>query len=80
LVPPRKGVIVQKIIRTTKGSKDPQVKKLLHEGWVIKTSHVQAQGYAGGKTCCLGCLFFPLALLGKKKDVVEYVMEKDDTP
>lgn len=73
--------MAQKIIRTTKGGNDPQIKKLLSEGWTVKTTNSQAQGYKAGKTCCLGCLFLPLALLGRKKDVVEYVLEKpDETP
>ena len=68
----------QTIVRTTKGSNDPQVRKLLTAGWRIVSSHSQSQGYSANKTCCLGCLFWPLALLGKKKDVVEYVLEKED--
>lgn len=67
----------QTIVRTTRGADDPQIKKLMTDGWLIKTSHSQAQGYAKGKTCCMGCVFMPLALLGKKKDVIEYVLEKD---
>ena len=35
-------------------------------GWeVVDVSHVD-QGWGFFKTCCLGCLFLPLALLGKK--------------
>jgi len=74
----RKGGMAQTIIRTTKGSRDPQVKKLLASGWRITSTHSQSQGYNANKTCCLGCLFLPLALLGKKKDLVEYVLEKED--
>jgi hypothetical protein len=37
-----------------------------HSGWeVVDVSHVD-QGWGFFKTCCLGCLFLPLALLGKK--------------
>jgi hypothetical protein len=69
---------MQKIIRTTRGANDPQIKALLNEGWRITATHSQSQGYDAGKTCCLGCLFLPLALLGKKQDVVEYVLEKNE--
>ena len=35
-------------------------------GWeVMDVSHVD-QGWGFFKTCCLGCLFLPLALLGRK--------------
>lgn len=68
---------MQKIVRTTKGANDHRIKALLNDGWKITTTHSQSQGYDGGKTCCLGCLFLPLALLGKKKDAIEYVLEKD---
>ena len=69
---------MQKIIKTTKGGNDPVLKKLLAEGWEIKTTHSQSQGYDAGKTCCLGCLFLPLALLGKNKDSIEYILEKKE--
>lgn len=69
---------MQKIIRTPSGANDPAIQKLLSEGWEVKTSHTQSQGYDAGKTCCLGFIFLPLALLGKKKDVIEYVLEKKE--
>ena len=65
------------IVRTTEGASDPRITKLLSEGWQVKNTSSQEQGYDAGKTCCLGCLFFPLALLGKKQDVLEYVLEKE---
>lgn len=69
---------MQEIIRTTRGGNDPRLKKLLADGWKIKSTHSQSQGYDAGKTCCLGCLFLPLALLGKNKDAIEYILEKED--
>ena len=69
---------MQTVIRTTRGGNDPEIKRLLGEGWEIKTSHSQSQGYSASKTCCLGGCFLPLALLGKKKDVIEYVLEKPE--
>ena len=53
----------QTIVRTTKGANDLQIRKLMTEGWKVVTTHSQAQGYDAGKTCCMGCLFLPLALL-----------------
>lgn len=69
---------MQKIIRTTKGADDPEIQRFLSEGWKITTTHTQSQGYSAGKTCCLGFIFLPLALLGKKKDAIEYILEKDE--
>lgn len=69
---------MQKIIRTQNGANDPAIQKLLNEGWEVKTSHTQSQGYNAGKTCCLGFIFLPLALLGRKKDIIEYVLEKNE--
>lgn len=37
-------------------------------GWTVISVQPVTQGYAAGRTCCLGLLFLPLALLGKRKD------------
>lgn len=55
-----------------------EVDELLKQGWTIKHTNTQSQGYSTGKTCCLGACFLPLALLGKKQDKVDYIMEKPD--
>jgi len=47
------------------------------EGWEIKSKEVTQQGWAAGSTCCLGCVFLPLALLGKKKNIITVIMERD---
>lgn len=72
---------MQKVIRVASGDKkDKQnLEQLLSEGWKVKTSTNQSQGYGFFKTCCLGIIFLPLALLGKKKDIMEYVLEKEDS-
>ena len=70
---------MQKIIRVASGNKADKggLDQLLSEGWKIKSQANQTQGYSGSKTCCLGSCFLPLALLGKKKDIMEYVLEKE---
>jgi len=71
---------MQKIIKVESGNKADQ-KKLddcLADGWEIKTTANQGQGFSFFKTCCLGFIFLPLALLGKKKDTMEYILEKED--
>lgn len=72
---------MQKIIRVESGNRSDKRKlnNLLAEGWHIKSQSNQGQGYSGSKTCCFGCLFLPLALLGKKNDVMEYVLEKEES-
>lgn len=55
-----------------------QADELLAQGWTIKHTNSQGQGYSCGKTCCLGAIFLPLALAGKNKDKTEYILEKPD--
>lgn len=71
----------QKIIRVQQSHRTQELalESLLNEGWTIKSSTNQSQGWSFGKTCCLGFIFLPLALLGKKRDIIEYVLEKRDT-
>lgn len=47
------------------------------EGWQLKSKEASSQGWDAGATCCLGCLFLPLALLGKKHNVITVIMERD---
>ena len=56
-----------------------EIDKLAKEGWTIKSKEVSGQGWDGGTTCCLGCLFLPLALLGKKNNLITVIMEKGKT-
>jgi len=67
----------QKVIRV-EGKKTQELDFYLLNGWTIKSQTTLSQGWAGGKTACLGCLFLPLALLGKKPDIIEYVIEKNN--
>lgn len=64
---------------STKGRKEmgKAVDELANEGWEIKSKEVTQQGWSFGKTCCLGVIFFPLALLGKKPNVIQVIMEKE---
>lgn len=65
----------QKVIRV-EGRKTQELDFYLLNGWTIKSQTTIPQGWNGGKTACLGCLFLPLALLGRKPDIIEYVIEK----
>jgi len=56
-----------------------EIDKLANEGWELKSKEVSDQGYDAGKTCCLGALFLPLALLGKKDKIITVIMERERT-
>jgi len=43
------------------------------QGWEYVSSEVIDQGYGFFKTCFLGCLFLPLALLGRKRKHIKVV-------
>lgn len=54
-----------------------EIDHLSIEGWEIKSKEVSQQGWGMGKTCLLGCLFLPLALLGKKKNIITIIFERE---
>ncbi len=55
-----------------------QIEKLSKEGWELKSKETTQQGWNFGKTCCLGVIFLPLALLGKKGNSIHVIMEKEE--
>ncbi len=59
-----------------------EIDTLAQDGWQIKSKEVASQGWDAGSTCCLGCLFLPLALLGKKDNIITVIMEREkkETP
>lgn len=46
-------------------------------GWTVHSKETSQQGYAAGKTCCLGSCFLPLALLGKKDNIITLILQYD---
>jgi len=54
-----------------------EIDRFSNAGWEIKSKEVSAQGWSGGKTCLLGCLFLPLALLGKKDNIITVIFERE---
>lgn len=54
-----------------------EIDLLSNQGWELKSKEVTPQGWDTGKTCLLGLLFLPLALLGKKSNVIQVVMERE---
>jgi hypothetical protein len=72
-------MLKHKVLRISQKNKRHQqvLRELLSDGWVVKSSNSQNQGYDFGKTCCFGFIFLPLALLGKKSDTIEYILEKE---
>ncbi len=69
----------EKIVRINSKNKSDQrmLDDLVEQGWKVKHTNTQSQGYSFGKTCCLGFIFLPLALLGKKPDTAEYILERE---
>jgi hypothetical protein len=54
-----------------------EIDRLSTDGWEVKNKEVTSQGWSAGKTCLLGCLFLPLALLGKKDNIITVIMERE---
>ncbi len=53
------------------------IERLGNEGWEIQSKEVVQQGFSFGKTCCLGCIFLPLALLGKKENSIQIIFQRE---
>lgn len=49
------------------------------EGWSVVSTTPLDQGWDPAATCCLGCLFLPLALLGKKRTKYQVVFSRPST-
>lgn len=56
-----------------------KINDLAKDGWELKSKETTTQGWNVGKTFWLGFLFLPLALLGKKKNLIQVVMEREKT-
>lgn len=56
------------------------IQEMGSQGWRVHSKETSQQGYDAGKTCCLGCLFLPLALLGKKNSIITVIFERDVQP
>lgn len=54
-----------------------EIDRLSNMGWELESKETTQQGWAFGKTCCFGCLFLPLALLGKKSNVIQVIMKRE---
>ena len=54
-----------------------KINDLAKDGWTLKSKETTSQGWNVGKTFWLGFLFLPLALLGRKKNLIQVIMEKD---
>lgn len=52
------------------------IKKMTARGWKVVSTAVDSRGYGCGKTVLYGCLFLPLALLGKKPNHYIVTFEK----
>lgn len=50
----------------SEGAMKRGIKKEQRKGWNVVNTEIVEQGYGCLKTGCLGAIFLPLALLGKK--------------
>lgn len=53
------------------------IERLGNEGWEIQSKEVVSQGFSFGKICCLGCIFIPLALLGRKENSIHVIFQRE---
>ncbi len=69
------------IVLTYRSEKEMQkdIRNKESKGWKVLGVQRVSQGYAAGRTCCLGLLFLPLALLGKKSDVFQVTYQFEET-
>lgn len=56
------------------------INQLASDGWQVHSKETTPQNYSFVNTCCLGCIFWPLVLLGKKKNSIAVVMEREVDP
>lgn len=54
-----------------------KINELAQDGWVLKSKETTERGWNIGKTFWLGILFLPLALKGKKENLIQVIMERD---
>ena len=52
------------------------IKHMESQGWTVLDVQNVEQGYSGCKTCCLGIIFLPLALLGRKPNKFQVTFQK----
>lgn len=50
------------------------------QGWQVVSQTVSEGNYGLGKTCCLGCIFLPLSLLGKKSGTITLILAYNPKP
>lgn len=63
-------------VYTSESAMAQGIKKWERLGWRVSSTTELKQGWDAANTCCLGCLFLPLALLGKKDSHYQVTFEK----
>lgn len=56
------------------------IKSMQKHGWTVIGTQAIPQGYGAFKTCCLGILFLPLALLGRKPEKYQVTFQREKKP
>jgi len=53
------------------------IKRMERKGWSVSSVQRVGQGWGVAKTAVLGLVFLPLALLGKKRDIIQVVYRRE---
>jgi hypothetical protein len=54
------------------------INQMATEGWKVTSETITEGEFKGGKACCLGVIFLPLALCaGHKKGTINVTLERD---
>lgn len=54
-----------------------EIQLLSEKGWELKSKEVASQGWSFWKTLIWGIIFLPLALLGKKSNLIQVILERE---
>jgi hypothetical protein len=60
----------------TRGAMERGIRTMERQGWTVLNTQLVQGRYGCLKTGALGCLFFPLALLGRKRDTYQVTFQR----
>jgi hypothetical protein len=64
------------VIYYGEGKMQAGIRNMQRQGWMVVNSQSYQRNYSCSKTCCLGALFLPLALLGRKDNAYQITFER----
>lgn len=60
----------------TRGAMERGIRGMERQGWTVLSTEIVQGRYGCLRTGLLGCLFFPLALLGRKQDTFQVTFQR----